>query len=490
MTRLAQRRRPQLLAVLLSFVMVTLGLIGVSAAGFSGTTNAGSNAWTTGTVALTDTDSGNALFKVANDGLLDAGQTLTRCINVTYNGTLTNNLAVRLYGTSAGALAPYLNLTVTEGTGANGTAGSCTGFTPTSTLYNGTLDGFATTRDTFAHGVSTWAITAAPQTRSYRFVTAVADVNASQAKTATANFTWTAAAPPAPAPDGATQASAVTLNLAAPIGSTATTVMDLSKAQPFEQWEKDAGLLWAYEDARVWYRIVPAATGVIEVNTFPGPDMPSAACSTVLSPVVGAAPNTTWMDFGPTGYAGFDTYAQQSLEPEQTCNGQSRIAIRVTAGTPALMFVQPNSAADRVESLLRVRMIATDTNDNIANATPILPLAPGQTQTVKMMSFGAGTEPGEPNPVVDGSPAATQWFTYTPTRNQTLTFDLNAYKTNRYTTVRLFSGGPAFNSLTQIKEFAKASTGGTATLTAGQTYYLQTLTNDFQTWDYFTITSN
>ncbi len=62
-----------------------------------------------------------------HDGGLAAGQQLTRCINVSYTGSWTGrDLAIKLYGSASGALAPYLNLVVEKGAGAS--YGSCGGF--------------------------------------------------------------------------------------------------------------------------------------------------------------------------------------------------------------------------------------------------------------------------------------------------------------------------------------------------------------------------
>jgi len=75
----------------------------------------------------------------------------TSCLRVTYAGTLP--ATVRLYGTSSGALAPYLTLTVTRGTDAAPSFDSCSGFTADVTnyigagagvVYSGSLSGYPT----------------------------------------------------------------------------------------------------------------------------------------------------------------------------------------------------------------------------------------------------------------------------------------------------------------------------------------------------------
>lgn len=156
-----------------------------STAAFSGTTANGSNSWSTGTVSLSDDDASSAMFSATG---LRGGNTGNRCITVTYGGSVTS--AVKLYASSTGSLAPYLNLTVEEGTG--GSFASCTGFSATSTLYNGTVSGFSTASSAYANGVSSWAPTGSGQARSYRFTYTVQDTNAAQGLTGSATFTWEA----------------------------------------------------------------------------------------------------------------------------------------------------------------------------------------------------------------------------------------------------------------------------------------------------------
>lgn len=161
-----------------------------STAMFTGSTGT-SGTWAAGNVAMTDDDAGRAVFDSSQDGLLTAYQTLTRCIRVTYTGSIVSGTQVRLYAAASGALAGQLNLTVDEGTG--GAFGNCTGFTATTAgLYTGTLAGFAASSSSFATGVSTWAPAGTPSTRTYRFTMTVPNTSAAQSGTATGSFTWEA----------------------------------------------------------------------------------------------------------------------------------------------------------------------------------------------------------------------------------------------------------------------------------------------------------
>jgi hypothetical protein len=105
--------------------IVALGVFGL----FSATTQNSGNEISTGSVLLGDNDSGSSLFNVTN---AHPGDTWTRCIKVTYNGSLAADVHLYLQNTS-GPLAPYVNLTMTQGTQASPTFPGCTGFSPDAT---------------------------------------------------------------------------------------------------------------------------------------------------------------------------------------------------------------------------------------------------------------------------------------------------------------------------------------------------------------------
>jgi len=153
------------------------------------------NGWSTGTVSLSDDDS-SALFSVST---LLPGDSGVKCIVVTYGGDLP--AAVKLYAasyTTTRALGAYLNFTVDEGDGSSFSGSgpsSCPGFAISATLYNGTVDDFATTRTGYGSGVGSFAPTLAGQTRAFRF-TYTLDATApdgTQSGTASVGFTWEAA---------------------------------------------------------------------------------------------------------------------------------------------------------------------------------------------------------------------------------------------------------------------------------------------------------
>jgi hypothetical protein len=143
----------------------------------------------TGTLTLGDDDAGSTLFAASD---LKPGDTGTRCIRVTANGT--SPASVRVYGTgrsSTAGLAAALTLTVRLGTG--GSATSCNGFTSTTNVYTGTLAGF--TAEGFAAGLGTWTVPGkVATTRTYQLVwtlPAGAPLSA-QGGSAAVSFVWEA----------------------------------------------------------------------------------------------------------------------------------------------------------------------------------------------------------------------------------------------------------------------------------------------------------
>ncbi len=158
---------------------------------FSATTSNPTNNWTAGTVALTDSDAGTALFTATN---LKPGATAAKCITVTSSGSLAST--VKLYGTDYATtkdLAGNLNLKVEEGTGS--TSADCASFTAGggAAIFDGTLTSFAT-KTSFATGVGTWAPAAGTQTKSYRvtYTLSAATPDTAQGGTAQVGLTWEA----------------------------------------------------------------------------------------------------------------------------------------------------------------------------------------------------------------------------------------------------------------------------------------------------------
>lgn len=164
---------------------------------FSATTANPTNNWTAGSVALTDDDSGSALFTVPT---MKPGATGTKCIVVTSNATLAST--VKLYTTASSfaqtkAVADNMTLTVTQGTS---TGANCAGFaadTGASNTTTGTLTSFSSSYTSFANGFGTWAPAAGNGVQktyqiTYTFNNAgtQAATDAMQGGTAQIGFTW------------------------------------------------------------------------------------------------------------------------------------------------------------------------------------------------------------------------------------------------------------------------------------------------------------
>jgi hypothetical protein len=110
--------------------LVALGVFGL----FSATTQNAGNEISSGTVVLADNDAGSSMFNITG---AKPGDSWTRCIKVTYSGSLP--APVRFYYTNSSELAKHLHMTVTQGTQASTVFPSCSGFAPDATgvIFNG-----------------------------------------------------------------------------------------------------------------------------------------------------------------------------------------------------------------------------------------------------------------------------------------------------------------------------------------------------------------
>lgn len=148
-------------------LLLIMGLLVVQAtrAAFSDTTTNTTSSFAT--VDLVDDDSGSAMFSITN---MVPGQTAAKCIVVTYNGTLGDPAAVKLFcggDTDTGTLGSHLNITVEEGTG--GSFLSCAGFTTENTILNAvTLSTFTSAHNNYPTGVGVWDPSATPESKTYK----------------------------------------------------------------------------------------------------------------------------------------------------------------------------------------------------------------------------------------------------------------------------------------------------------------------------------
>jgi hypothetical protein len=129
-----RKSRKLLLSAVVVGVMSSLVALGVFGL-FSATTQNSGNEISSGTVVLSDNDAGSSLFNITG---AKPGDSWTRCIKVTYNGSLAAFVHLYMENTT-GELAKHLNLTLTQGSQASSTFPSCTNFQSDSVgvIFNG-----------------------------------------------------------------------------------------------------------------------------------------------------------------------------------------------------------------------------------------------------------------------------------------------------------------------------------------------------------------
>lgn len=180
---------------------VVAGLIGsgalvwqASSAAFTANTLNDGNSWSSGRVVLSDNDFAGANFNETN---LRPGSTATKCIEVTYDGTVASS--VKLFSNvPTGTLGQYLDFDVETGSGT-----SCASFgtktqvfgdvdtTPDNTAD--TLDNFAALHTNWGNGVGTWTPSTAGSVKPYFFTYTLGSDDAAQNLSATnVRFTWEA----------------------------------------------------------------------------------------------------------------------------------------------------------------------------------------------------------------------------------------------------------------------------------------------------------
>jgi hypothetical protein len=176
----------RLTAIAAALLMLTVLTVTRSQAAFSDTTANAGNSFASGSVVLTDDDTDTAMFTVT---AMTPGTPAVECLTVTYSGSLTP-ADIRMYGTSSGALAPYLDTTIEVGTG--GSFGNCAGFTPSGTIFNNTLANFSTTHTNWTSGLAAFTAATNPTSRTLRFTVDVQNNPLAQTKSASADFTFEA----------------------------------------------------------------------------------------------------------------------------------------------------------------------------------------------------------------------------------------------------------------------------------------------------------
>jgi hypothetical protein len=182
----------------LLLTVVTLSLV-ASAVGygtysaFTATTTNSGNSFASGTVIISQHAGSTTLY---NGSDKKPGDSAVACVRVTYTGSIT--AAVKLYTSSGITNGSVFNLKIERGSGlsAPDNTMNCTGFTASSTAYDGALGSFGTN---FSGGVTgkasgNWATN---DSVDYRFTISVNDdttpnAHTSSTSTGSHSFTWEA----------------------------------------------------------------------------------------------------------------------------------------------------------------------------------------------------------------------------------------------------------------------------------------------------------
>ena len=185
-----RRRVAVPVAIATGFLASGLLVWHTSYAAFTASTSNTGNSFSSGSVAISDNDSGTALFTAT---ALKPGSTDQNCITVTYNGTLPATVKLSAAYTSGdattNALAQYLTFKI-EDVALTGTCAAATGteIAAASTTLATKVTALA------APGISIgWNSAANGDQKRYRFTYTLQDDNNAQSKTASVGFTWTAA---------------------------------------------------------------------------------------------------------------------------------------------------------------------------------------------------------------------------------------------------------------------------------------------------------
>jgi Camelysin metallo-endopeptidase len=190
----AGKARKLLLTALVVGGLSALVGLGTYSAFTATTTNSGNNI-SSGSVKIDQHTGATTLYNVTNQ---KPGDATTKCLRVTYSGSLTAS-AVKLYASAGITNGTQYNLEVDRGSGLTTLDGtmSCAGFSQTSVAYNGSLGSLGSTYGTGVDGKAAAATWATNDTVDYRFIITQNDDTTANAHTSvltsgTHSFTWEA----------------------------------------------------------------------------------------------------------------------------------------------------------------------------------------------------------------------------------------------------------------------------------------------------------
>lgn len=189
--------RIRIAGALAGTALVSGMVLQVSSAAFSDTTENPANSWAAGTVALSDSRAGSAMFEAVN---MVPGDGESQCIAVIYDGSVTPSEAIALHAAvtestdaAGNGLGDDLDVTVEVGPAGADCSTSAAG--AGTSIYTGTLAGFHAAADPLATGWTPDAADGATDmSRPFWFTIALGDdtPNDAQGDGATAAFTWSA----------------------------------------------------------------------------------------------------------------------------------------------------------------------------------------------------------------------------------------------------------------------------------------------------------
>lgn len=188
-----QRNRKFLLSLLVLGAIGTVTGLGVYSAFTATTSNAG-NSYAAGTVVISQHAGATTLYTGTNKKPLD---NVVACVRVSYTGSL--DAAVKLYASSGITNGTVFNLKVERGSGLSSLDNTmnCTGFTSSSTAYDGAIGSFASTYAGGYDGKAGGGAWLTNDSVDYRFTISVNDdttpnAHSSATSTGSHSFTWEA----------------------------------------------------------------------------------------------------------------------------------------------------------------------------------------------------------------------------------------------------------------------------------------------------------
>ena len=186
-------RKLLLTALVVGGLSALVGL-GTYSAFTATTTNSGNNI-SSGTVKIDQHTGATTLYNVTNQ---KPGDATTKCLRVTYTGSLTAS-AVKLYASAGITNGTQYNLEIDRGTGLSTLDGtmSCAGFSQSSVAYNGNLGSLGSSYAGGVDGKAAAATWATNDAIDYRFIITQNDDTTANAHTSvlssgTHSFTWEA----------------------------------------------------------------------------------------------------------------------------------------------------------------------------------------------------------------------------------------------------------------------------------------------------------